>query len=383
MFQSLTRAVPGGQDAELFDWLTSLYMMWAGLTPPMIHTSSLTAMAELMLSGCTTASDHLYIFPNGCRLDDEIEAAHKIGIRFHASRGSMSLGQSKGGLPPDSIVEDEASILRDTQRLLETYDDQARYAMMRVVVAPCSPFSVTQTLMRESATLARSYKARLHTHLAETGPDVAYSLEKFGLEPADYAEDVGWVGHDVWHAHCVHLSDHGIDLFARTGTGVAHCPSSNMRLASGIAPVKKMRQAGVKVGLGVDGSASNDCSHLLAEARMAMLLQRVTGDPAALSARASLELATRGGAAVLGRDDVGYLAPGMAADFIAINTDTLAFAGGLHDVVASVVFCAPQTVDYSVINGRVVVRDGQLATIDLPVVIEQHNQFAAQLFGNR
>lgn len=379
MYQSLTRAVPGGQDAELFDWLTSLYLMWGRLTPPMIYTSGLTAMAELILSGCTTASDHLYIYPNGCRLDDEIQAAQAIGIRFHASRGSMSLGQSKGGLPPDSVVEDEEFILRDTRRLLEEYNDPERYAMLRVVVAPCSPFSVTQTLMRESATLARAYGARLHTHLAETLGDVAYSKEQFGLAPAEYAEDVGWVGDDVWHAHCVHLSEDGISRFARTGTGVAHCPSSNMRLASGIAPVRRMRQAGVRVGLGVDGSASNDSGHLLAEARMAMLLQRVTGDPAALSARGALEIATRGGAQVLGRDDVGSLATGMAADFIAINTDTLAFAGGLHDAVAAVLFCAPASVDYSIINGRVVVDKGHLTTIDLPVVVEQHNRFAMQL----
>jgi len=379
MYQSLTRAVPGGQDAELFDWLSSLYMLWSGLTPAMVHTSALIAMAELMLSGCTTASDHLYLFPNGCRLEDEIEAAEVIGLRFHASRGSMSVGQSKGGLPPDAIVEQEDAILHDSRRLIEAWHDPSFGAMQRIVVAPCSPFSVSQDLMRESAALARAYGVRLHTHLAETAPDVAYSLERFGLEPAAYAQDVGWVGEDVWHAHCVHLSDYGIDLFARTGTGVAHCPSSNMRLASGIAPVKKMRRAGVRVGLGVDGSASNDSGHLLAEARQAMLLQRVTGDPAALSAREALEIATRGGAAVLGRDDVGQLAPGMCADFIAINTDTLAFAGSLHDPVAAVLFCAPARVDVSVINGRLVIKDGQLLTLDLPPTIEAHNRFARQL----
>lgn len=379
MYQSLTRAVPGGQNAELFDWLTSLYLMWKRLTPAMINTSASVAMAELMLSGCTTASDHLYIYPNGCRLEDEIEAAEQIGLRFHASRGSMSVGQSKGGLPPDSVVENEDFILRETRRLIETWHDPSRHAMLRIVVAPCSPFTVSQDLMRESAALARAYGVHLHTHLAETQPDVAYSLANFGLEPADYAENVGWVGADVWHAHCVCLSDHGIDLFARTGTGVAHCPSSNMRLASGIAPIRKMLNAGVKVGLGVDGSASNDSGHLLAEARMAMLLQRVTGNPAALSARESLEIATRGSASVLGRDDVGHLAPGMSADFIAINTDTLAFAGGLHDPVAAVLFCAPSTVDYSVINGRIVVKDGQLTTLDLMPVIELHNRFAREL----
>lgn len=379
MCQSLTRAVPAGQNAELFDWLTALYEIWEGLTPDMIYTSALTAMAELMLSGCTTASDHLYIYPNGSRLDDEIRAANEIGLRFHASRGSMSVGKSKGGLPPDKVVEDEDFILRETRRLIETYNKQDRYAMLRVVVAPCSPFTVSQDLMRESAALARSYGVRLHTHLAETIGDVEYSKERFGFEPAEYAEDVGWVGDDVWHAHCVRLSDRGIGLFARTGTGVAHCPSSNMRLASGIAPIRKMMDAGVRVGLGVDGSASNDCGHLLAEARQAMLLQRVQGNPAAMTAREALELGTRGGAKVLGRDDTGYLAPGMAADFIAVNINRIGFAGGLHDPVAALIFCTPASVDYSVINGRFVVREGKLTTIDLMPVIERHNAMAAKL----
>lgn len=379
MCQSLTRAVPAAQDAELFDWLTALYELWAYLTPEMIYVSALTAMAELMLSGCTTASDHLYIYPNGARLDDEIRASQEIGIRFHASRGSMSLGQSKGGLPPDRVVENEEAILRDTRRLIETYHQADRYAMLRVVVAPCSPFTVTQDLMREAAALARSYGVRLHTHLAETLGDVQYSVEHFGLEPAEYAEDAGWLGEDVWHAHCVRLSNRGIDLFARTGTGVAHCPSSNMRLASGIAPIRQMRDAGVRVGLGVDGSASNDSGHLLAEARQALLLQRVGGNPAALSARDALEIATRGGAAVLGRDDIGSLAPGLAADFIAINLNRIGFAGGWHDPVAALIFCTPATVDYSVINGRFVIREGHLATVDLGPVIERHNRLARQL----
>ncbi|GAB7523872.1 hypothetical protein PBS_28570 [Paraburkholderia sp. 2C] len=267
MYQSLTRALPAAQNAELFGWLTSLYKVWAHLTPEMIEVSTLTAMAELLLSGCTTSSDHLYVFPNGCRLDDSIEAARRIGMRFHASRGSMSVGQRDGGLPPDEVVEDEAHILKDTQRVIETYQDAGRYAMLRVAVAPCSPFSVSRDLMRESATLARSYGVSLHTHLAENVNDVAYSREKFGMTPAQYAQDLGWVGRDVWHAHCVQLDDAGIALFARTGTGVAHCPCSNMRLASGIAPVKRMRLAGVPVGLGVDGSASNDGAQMVAEVR--------------------------------------------------------------------------------------------------------------------
>jgi len=382
MYQSLTRAVPAAQDVELFGWLETLYPIWARLTPEMIRVSALTAMAELILSGCTTSSDHLYLYPNGARLDDTIESAARIGLRFHASRGSMSVGRSAGGLPPDSLVENEASILRDTQRLIETHHDASRYAMQRIVVAPCSPFSVSRDLMRESAVLARTHGVSFHTHLAENANDVAYSREKFNRTPAEYAEELGWVGRDVWHAHCVQLDDHGIDLFARTGTGVAHCPCSNMRLASGIAPICKMTKRGVSVGLGVDGSASNDSAHLLGEARQAMLLQRVGFGPAAMTARDALTLATRGGAAVLNRDDIGVLAPGMAADFIAFDLANPNFAGALHDPVAALVFCTPAQVALSVINGRVVARDGQLTTVDLPVIIEHHNQLAATLLNS-
>ncbi len=379
MFQSLTRVTPSGQDCELFGWLRAHYGLWANLRSEMIYVSTLTAMAELILSGCTTSSDHLYLYPNDCRLDDSIRAANEIGMRFHAARGSMSVGESKGGLPPDRVVEDEEAILRDTQRLIETYHQRQRGAMLRIVVAPCSPFSVSQDLMRESARLARAYGVQLHTHLAENENDVAYSREQFGLTPAEYAESVAWLGADVWHAHCVKLDAQGIERFARTQTGVAHCPSSNMRLASGIAPIRAMLQAGVRLGLGVDGSASNDSGHMLAEARMAMLLQRVNGDPTALSGRQALELATRGGAAVLGRDDIGALAVGMAADFIAINLNRVSFAGAWIDPAAALVFCAPPTVDYSVINGRVIVREGQLSTVDLPNILRQHNAYARQL----
>ncbi|WP_322043399.1 8-oxoguanine deaminase [Paraburkholderia sp. J67] len=379
MYQSLTRAVPAAQDAELFGWLTNLYKVWANLTPEMIEVSTLTAMAELLLSGCTTSSDHLYIYPNGSRLDDSIRAAGQIGMRFHAARGSMSVGQKDGGLPPDSVVENEDAILADTQRLIETYHDEGRYAMLRVVVAPCSPFSVSRDLMRESATMARHYGVSLHTHLAENVNDIAYSREKFGMTPAEYAEDLGWVGRDVWHAHCVQLDEHGIGLFARTGTGVAHCPCSNMRLASGIAPIKKMRLAGVPVGLGVDGSASNDGAQMVAEARQAMLLARVGFGPDAMTAREALEIATLGGAQVLGRDDIGALAPGMAADFIAFDLRQPLFAGALHDPVAALVFCAPSQVALSVINGRVVVKEGVLQTVELGPVIERHNRLAGQL----
>ena len=380
MYQSLTRAVPAAQDAELFSWLQNLYMLWSHLTPEMIHVSTKTAMAELMLSGCTTTSDHLYLFPNGSRLDDSIAAAQQMGMRFHAARGSMSLGRSKGGLPPDVVVEEEEAILRDSLRLIQQYNNNARHSMLRVVLAPCSPFSVTRDLMRESAVLARAHGVSLHTHLAENDNDVAFSREKFGLTPAQYAEDLGWVGPDVWHAHCVKLDPEGIALFARTGTGVAHCPCSNMRLASGIAPIRTMRDAGVPVALGVDGSASNDGAHMLGEARQAMLLQRVGYGPAAMSAREALEIATLGGARVLNRDDIGALAPGMSADFVAFDMSGVGYAGAGHDPVAALVFCTPANVSTSVINGRVVVDDGRLLTADLPVVLSLHRDLAHTLF---
>lgn len=380
MYQSLTRAVPAAQDAELFSWLTNLYMLWSHLTPEMIHVSTQTAMAELMLSGCTTTSDHLYLYPNGARLDDSIAAAQQMGMRFHAARGSMSLGRSKGGLPPDAVVEEEEAILRDSLRLIQQYHDSARHSMLRVVLAPCSPFSVTRELMRESAVLARAHGVSLHTHLAENDNDVAFSREKFGLTPAQYAESLGWVGPDVWHAHCVKLDAEGIALFARTGTGVAHCPCSNMRLASGIAPVRTMRDAGVPVGLGVDGSASNDGAHMLGEARQALLLQRVGHGPAAMGAREALEIATLGGARVLGRDDIGALAPSMSADFVAFDMSGVGYAGAGHDPVAALVFCTPTDVSTSVINGRVVVRDGHLLTADLPRVLTRHRELARTLF---
>ncbi|MEZ4666743.1 MAG: 8-oxoguanine deaminase [Anaerolineae bacterium] len=379
MYQSLTRVL--AQDSELFGWLKTLYPIWSRLTGEAIYVSSKLAMAELMLSGCTTSSDHLYIYPNDVTLDDQIRAAQEMGIRFHAARGSMSVGESKGGLPPDSVVEEEEAILRDTRRLIEQYHDPDPYAMLRIVVAPCSPFSVSHDLMRESAALARSYGVSLHTHLAENENDISYSLEKFGYRPGDYAQDVGWVGEDVWHAHCVKLDASEINLFARTHTGVCHCPSSNMRLASGIAPIRHMLDAHVKVGLGVDGSASNDAAHLMNEARQAMLLQRVSGNPAGLSAREALEMATLGGASVLNRSDIGTLSPGMSADFIAFHLDTVGFAGALHDPVAALTFCASPSVDFSVINGQIVVKDGHLLTADLPKIIEHHSRLSRSLIN--
>jgi 8-oxoguanine deaminase len=380
-FQTLTRAVPKAQNCDLFQWLQTLYPMWSRLTAEGVYLSAQLAAAELILSGCTTASDHLYLFPNDCTLDDEIRAIQTIGMRFHASRGSMSVGESKGGLPPDALVEPEEAILRDSQRLIEQYHDNTRYAMLRMTLAPCSPFSVSPDLMRESAALARSYPGvRLHTHLAENQSDVTYSLERFGLVPGEYAASVGWLGEDVWHAHCVQLNDASIAKFARTGTGVAHCPCSNMRLASGMAPIRKMLSQGVPVGLGVDGSASNDAGNLLQEARMAFLLARVRDcDAMAMTARQILEVATIGGAKVLGRNDIGALAPGMSADFVAIHLDRPQFAGALHDPIAALIFCQVDRVDYSFIHGKKVVDQGNLTTIDLPLLVEQVNQIAMNM----
>jgi 8-oxoguanine deaminase len=379
LYQGLTRVIPKCQDSTLFIWLQTLYPIWAGLTSEAIYYSTITGLAELILSGCTTASDHLYIYPNDCRLDEQIEAAERIGMRFHAMRGSMSIGESKGGLPPDRVVEDEEEILKDSRRLIETYHNPDRYSMLRVGLAPCSPFSVSQNLMRESSKLARSYGVRLHTHLAENLEDIIYSQEVFGMRPGEYAEDSGWIGDDVWHAHCVMLDDEEIGQFARTRTGICPCPNSNMRTAAGIAPIRKFLDAGVPTGLGVDGAAANDAGHLLAETRQALLLQRVLGGPDALTAREALEMATRGGAEVLGRDDVGYLAPGMAADFVAYDLNQIGFIGTSADLTASLVFCHPVNVNYAVINGKIVVDQGHLVTLDLPAVMEHHNTISKEL----
>ena len=401
MYQSLTRAIPGVQDAELFSWLRGLYPIWAGLTPEMVQVSTQVAMAELLMSGCTTSSDHLYIYPNGVRLEDSIEAAQRIGMRFVATRGSMSVGQSQGGLPPDRVVEQEDAILKDSQRLIETWHNAEHGAMVQVALAPCSPFSVSPALMQQSAELARSFKGqgvRLHTHLAENDHDIAYSREKFNKTPAQYAQELGWLGDDVWHAHCVKLDDEGISLFAASRTGVAHCPCSNMRLASGIAPVRRMLDAGVPVGLGVDGSASNDGAHMVNEARQALLLARVGRalsapetregktffgcdlGPAEMTARDVLHIATRGGAQVLGRQDIGHLAPGMCADLALFDLRSLGFAGGaVHDPLASLLLCASPQAAYTVVNGRVVVREGRLVTVDLGPLVERHNRLAIEL----
>lgn len=380
LYQTLTRAVPAAQDAVLFKWLKTLYPIWAGMDGEAVYVSAKLGLAELLLSGATTVSDHLYIYPNNVTIDDEIRAAQELGVRFHPCRGSMSRGESQGGLPPDRVVEQEDAILRDTQRAIETYHEAQPYGMVRIVVAPCSPFSVTEDLMRESAALARSYGVHLHTHLAETADEEEYCKATAGKRPVAYAESLGWLGDDVWFAHGVHINAEEIALMAQTRTGVAHCPSSNMRLASGIAPVREYLDAGVPVGLAVDGSASNDSSHLLAEARMALLLQRVKGNPAGLTAEEALWIATRGGAEVLGRDDIGQLAPGKAADFIGLRLDTVGYAGGaVHDPLAATVFCEPQQVSLSVINGRIIIEEGQLLTADLPPLVEKHNAIARRL----
>ncbi len=390
-YQTLTRAVPAAQDANLFNWLKTLYPIWARLTPEDIFISTQTALAELALSGCTTASDHLYLFPNGSKLDDEIAAASEVGLRLQASRGSMSLGESKGGLPPDSVVDTEENILKDSQRLIEKYHDAKTGAMTQIVLAPCSPFSVTGELMKQSAKLAREYGVHLHTHLAETEDEEQFCLDKFGYRPVGYMQSVDWIGDDVWFAHAVWVNHEEISLFAEHKCGVAHCPTSNMRLASGIAPVKNYLKAGVNVGLGVDGSASNDGSHLLAEVRNAMLVSRVndgmtgfslSNDPSRklMTAREALHLGTVGGAAVLGRKDIGSLEAGKCADFFAVNLNRIGYAG-MHDPVAAVVFGQPANVDYTVVNGKFIVREGQLVTVDERKLVEKHNKAAKRLLS--
>jgi 8-oxoguanine deaminase len=383
-YQTLTRVVPGAQDVGLFDWLRALYPIWARLTPDDVRIATQLALCELALSGCTTSSDHQYLFPNGSTVDDQIAGAEPVGLRFHVARGSMSLGESEGGLPPDSVVEDEDTILSDTQRVIEKFNDPTRGSMTRVVVAPCSPFSVTPEIMRDSAALAREYGVHLHTHVAETLDEEQFCIDTFGRRPVELMEDLDWVGDDVWYAHGVHISDAEMGRLASTRTGIAHCPSSNMRLASGIAPVRQYLASGVRLGLGVDGSASNDGSHLIAEARQAMLLARLAAAASIeggrlLTAREALRIATRGSAAVLGRDDIGSLEPGKGADFIAISLDRIEYSGALHDPVAAVVFVAPVHVDFNYVHGKAVVSDGELVGFDLPNLIEQHNAAATRL----
>ena len=379
LYQSLTRAVPGGQDALLFGWLQTLYPIWAGFGPEEMRVSAMLGLSELALSGCTMSSDHLYLFPNGARLDDTIEGAAEVGLRFFPTRGAMSIGESDGGLPPDHLVENEDSILSDCIRVIDRFHDASESSMVRVGVAPCSPFSVSRELMRDAALLARDKSVFLHTHLAENDEDIAYSLEKFGCRPGQYAEDLGWTGDDVWHAHCVKLDGQEIDLFSKSRTGVAHCPCSNCRLGSGIAPIRAMRDQGVKVGLGVDGSASNDVANLMDEARQTMLLQRVQNGADAMSAREALEIATRGGADVLGRPECGRIAVGKRADIAIWDINGIESAGSWDP--AAMVIAGPNKVRHLFVEGRQIVRDWNLATLDLPKLIETQNRLALKLAG--
>ncbi|HEX6700171.1 MAG TPA: 8-oxoguanine deaminase [Gaiellaceae bacterium] len=384
LFQTLTRAGAAAPDSTLFPWLQALYPVWANLTGRDIYVSTKLGLAEMLLSGCTTTSDHLYVFPNDVTIDDEVRAALELGVRFHASRGSMSLGQSHGGLPPDDLVETDELILADTERAIEAFHDPSRFSMTRIVAAPCSPFSVTGELMRSTRELAQSHGVMCHTHLAETLDEQQFCEQHFHMRPVAYAESLGWLASDCWFAHCVHVDDSEIASMASAGAGVAHCPSSNMRLASGIAPVVAMVAAGVHVGLGVDGSASNDSEHVLAEARQALLLQRVgTGDASAFTVRQAFELATRGGAAVLGRDDIGQLAPGMAADIVGWRLERLPYAGALEDPVATLVLCQPQNVDLAIVNGVERVSSGEIVDLDLPRLVHEHNTAAAELWTRR
>jgi 8-oxoguanine deaminase len=381
LYQTLTRALPAVQDVDLFDWLVRLYHVWGELSAEAVYVSAKLGLAELLLSGCTTASDLLYVFPRGSdvAIDAEIAAARELGVRFHPGRGSMSCGHSQGGLPPDEVIQTEEDILADCERLIRAYHDPQRYAMLRIDLAPCSPFSVSRAGMEAMRDLGRREAVRLHTHLAETRDEEEFCLKAYGLRPLALMEDLGWLGPDVWFAHVVHVNEAEIAQLAATGTGVAHCPSSNMRLGSGIAPVVPMLQAGVPVGLAVDGSASNDSSHMLAEVRQALLLQRVRYGAGALATSQALELATLGGARVLGRDDVGALAPEKAADLIGVRRERLEYAGAQHDPVAALVLCAPAWVDLAMVQGEVRVWAGAIPGLDLEALVSRHNALATEL----
>lgn len=386
-YQTLTRAVPDAQDAGLFDWLKTLYPIWAKMTPDDVYLSTKVAMAELALSGCTTSFDHQYLFPNGSSVADQVRGAEEVGIRFHVSRGSMSLGESKGGLPPDSVVEEEDAILEETEATVSRFHDPEPGAMVRVVAAPCSPFSVTPNLMREAAEQARRLGIHMHTHVAETLDEEAFCIETTGMRPVELMDDLGWAGPDVWFAHGIHVSSDEIGRMAANGTGVAHCPSSNMRLASGIAPVREYVAAGVRLGLGVDGSASNDGNHMMGEARQAMLLARLAAAPPLggggrlFTAREALRVATAGSAEVLGRDDTGTLEPGKQADFVAVDLNRIEYAGAWHDPVAALLFAAPTRVDMSFVGGKPIVADSELAGVDLDQLTRRHNRAAAKMSG--
>jgi cytosine/adenosine deaminase-related metal-dependent hydrolase len=373
LYQTLTRA--RAQQADLFSWLRELYPVWAGIDEDSVYAAARTGLAELALSGCSTVFDHHYVFPRGTTglIEAEVRAARELGVRIVASRGSMDLGESNGGLPPDSLVEDIDTVLAETERLAGLHDDDA----VQIAVAPCSPFSVTGRLMRESAELARKRGLRLHTHLAETVEEEEYCRELYGCRPVEYLRELGWIDSDVWCAHCVHLSDEDVETFGRGGVGVAHCPTSNMRLGAGIARVPELVAAGVDVGLGVDGSASNERGDLLLEVKQALLVARARGGPAAMTARDALRHGTRGGAAVLGRDDIGSLEPGKRADVAVWRTDTLEMAGS-RDLVPGLVFSAPHRVDRLYVGGEEVVRGGRLVRADEYEIARHHRAQAGR-----
>jgi 8-oxoguanine deaminase len=382
LYQTLTRAYGPAADAELFDWLRTLYPVWARIDAEAVHVGALAGMAELLLSGCTTTADHHYVFPRGRGdlLEAEISAARRLGIRFHPTRGSMSVGQSKGGLPPDSVVEDEDRILAACERAIRRYHDAAPGSMLRLALAPCSPFSVSPGLMRSTADLARRHGVRLHTHLAETRDEEAYCAARFGKRPLDLLEDAGWLGPDTWLAHGIFFNRSEIARLGRAGVGIAHCPTSNMRLGSGFAPVGALRRAGSPVGLGVDGSASNDSSHMLAEARQALLLQRVRRGAGALRVTDVLRMATVEGARCLGRDDIGSLEAGKRADVALFDLRGLGYSGA-GDAVCALLLCAPAQVDTLVIDGRIVVESGELRTASVAHIVTRHRRAAAKLLG--
>src|SRR5438477_3201839 len=381
--QTLSRNVPRVQEAPLFRWLLELYEVWRGTDEEAVEVAARVGLGELLLTGCTTSTDHLYLFPRGQErlVDAEIAAAREMGIRFHPTRGSMSRGKSQGGLPPDDVVQDEETILADSRRLIREHHDPRPRAMTRIALAPCSPFSVTEGLMRRTADLAREHGVRLHTHLAETKDEEAYCLETYGVRPVEYVRRLGWMGPDVWMAHAVHLAPDEVALLGQTRTGVAHCPSSNFRLGSGVAPVRALLEAGAPVGLGVDGSASNDSSNMLAEARQALLAHRIGMDPGRwLTAEEVLWMATRGGAACLGRDDIGSLEPGKAADLVLVDTRRLSYAGASSDPLAALVFTPfPEPVDTVIVNGRVVVEEGELVGVDVPALVARADAISERM----
>jgi len=381
--QTLTRACSAAADMELFDWLRTLYPMWARLDEESMHVAALVGMAELLLSGCTTTADHHYLFPHGQTklIDAEIAAARKIGIRFHPTRGSMSVGESKGGLPPDPVVQSEEEILEDCERVIRKYHDPAPGSMLRIGLAPCSPFSVSEELMRQTAAMAERHDVRMHTHLAETRDEEVYCLDHFGKRPLDFMAGVGWLRASTWVAHGIHFNAREVRRLGRARVGVAHCPSSNMRLGSGIAPALALARAGSPVGLGVDGSASNDSSHMLAEARQALLLNRLAHGAAALPARDALRMATLGGAACLGRDDIGSLAPGKRADIALFDLRDVGYSGA-EDVAAALVLCAPTRAETLIVEGRVVVENHELRTLSLDPVLARHRRCAAKMVGS-